>query len=434
MAETLVLDAVEVAQARTEFDITAYVAQAGPDWGEAAIEQFLADVQLGQIPVDYRMPTRTITIPLLLRGVTSGLTFEQVRARLQQKAALFQRQGGWIKRQTAIGPLFADVIGATLKFGGSTGQALWGIDADAVLTLVTLPDWYGNEQTIATQTSAVGKAELVMALTGIAGDFPARVRMIVTEVDGKTIRSLFWGVRNRYYSAASTARLAYEAEALTPISPGVLGSAGGASTVKLGQASITQTEWTSVMSTDVASVGPMTHVGSYRVWARIYTGTFASSTQPQLRFVWDVGDLVLPVENAPVTVPATTNTFLLVDLGEVRLDTVPIGTYRWRGVIQAKGGQLNDSNIDKLWFQPLDEYSGKLVANIAPTVGLTNYAVRDTFLQAPGALTGKTLGLGGTWTFASGDTDDFSVISNGLVQRRSLPTQRLVCSLPVPPP
>ena len=54
---------------------------------------------------------------------------------------MFQREGGWIKRQTSKGPLYGDVTAAQLKIGGSTAQALWGIDADAVLTLTTLPDW-----------------------------------------------------------------------------------------------------------------------------------------------------------------------------------------------------------------------------------------------------------------------------------------------------
>jgi hypothetical protein len=144
MAETLILDPNEVATGRVSFDITSYVGAAGPDWGDAAIEQYLADVQLGQLPVDYRLPSRTITIPLLLR-TDPLVSFETLRKRVQQKTGLFQREGGWVKRQTALGPLFAEVTGAQLKLGGSTAQALWGIDADAVLTLTTLPDWYGNE-------------------------------------------------------------------------------------------------------------------------------------------------------------------------------------------------------------------------------------------------------------------------------------------------
>ena len=164
MAETLILDPVEVAIGRTAFDITKYVAQAGPDWGEAAIEQYLADVQQGQLPVDYRLPNRTITIPLLLRD--SDLTFNQLRKNFQQKTGLFQREGGWVKRQTSLGPLFAEVVGAQLKMGGSTAQALWGIDADAVLTLTTLPDWFGNEVVGLTYTNPANSAELIYTILG----------------------------------------------------------------------------------------------------------------------------------------------------------------------------------------------------------------------------------------------------------------------------
>jgi Concanavalin A-like lectin/glucanases superfamily len=147
MAETLILDPAPVAVGRTEWDITQYVAEGGPDWGDAAIEQFLADSENGSVPVSYRVPSRTISIPLLLLSSRQGTTytFEQVRQRFQQKAAMFQREGGWIKRTTSIGTVYADITGATLKFGGSTAQALWGIDADAVLTLTCLPDWYMDE-------------------------------------------------------------------------------------------------------------------------------------------------------------------------------------------------------------------------------------------------------------------------------------------------
>jgi Concanavalin A-like lectin/glucanases superfamily len=641
MAELLVLDPAEVSLSRAAFDITSYVGETGPDWGDAAIEQFLADVQVGQIPVDYRLPNRTITIPLLLR-TDPLVSFDTLRKRVQQKSGLFQREGGWVKRTTSLGPLFAEVVGAQLKLGGSTAQALWGIDADAVLTLTTLPDWYGNEIVETAQSSSVNTSDLIFtilggqsalfssyllslgpalywrlganglvdqsgnarngtavggltvggvagaladdidaatdfdgvddrvtstynpfvngttrtfagvawrdnlsaqhalfgsdvasgnvmcvltagtnsvsfsvdgttfvtwagawpienlqwvhwalifnettnvaelfvngvskgtrsvaqaynaspgnlklgtvtasnqypfdgkmdefavwarALTpaevltlarhavgkGVPGELPVRARLVLTEQAGVDLRGLLWGVRSRNYSSDATARLAYEAEALTPIAPAASGAnatATGGNEVFIGALA---KDWTAVLSTDLAGVGSLTHVGSYRMWARVRTT--AVTTPPKVRLVWDVGDLLNPVANDPVRLPFATD-WWLADLGEVRLDPAPIGTHRWQGVIQAADGD-HLFGVDKIWLQPLDEGAGKLSVSSALTVGLTGYSARDEFDQTAGNLTGKTLPIGGgTWTYGTGDTDDFTVdATNHRVQRTTV--------------
>ena len=145
MAETIVLDPTEVATARTQFDLTPFIDAAGPDWGDAAITQYLAEANRGQIPVDYRVPNRTITIPLnvMARGT---VTFDQARSQIQAKAGLMQREGGWLKRVTSGGTaVFADITNATLKYGGGWSQAYKSYDVDASLVLEAIPDFYGAE-------------------------------------------------------------------------------------------------------------------------------------------------------------------------------------------------------------------------------------------------------------------------------------------------
>ena len=640
MAETLVLDPAAVAAGRTQLDITQYVAEAGPDWGDHQIEQYLAEAQFGQNPVDYRVPNRTVTIPLILLK-SDALTFEQIRAKIQQKAALFQREGGWLMRQTSIGPIYADVINAQLHMGGSRAQALWGVDADAVLTLTCLPDWYGEEVVGATHTNSAGTTELSFVMgrnyfdtvlgytpglywtlgvggiidrsgfsrsgtasggvtvggysttlpingtdtatdfdgvddcitssynpftngsnrtfmgwayrdtstsndalfgsssatagtwvrlllnTGsqdvaftvngatnsvtwtaawpgntqwvhwaltfdettdtaelfingvskgtktvaqaynatpgnlligafansadpfdgkmdefavyqkvmtegeirtiyqaaqsealIGGNYPARTRIVVSELDGVDQRGLLWGVRNRYYDAAATAQLVYEADKLTPRSPAAVSAyslASGGYEVLLASLG---TSWTPILSTDLAGVGALTHKGSYRVWARV------RSTYPNvsLRLSWDVGDLVLPQVNPEVTLSLHQNTtpnYNIVDLGKIRLNAAPLGTHRWNGLIQAVNGSGGAVAIDKVWFQPIDEGGGLLTAPINTTVGVRGYSAHDEFDQTTGNLGGKTLPLGGTWS-TTGDAVDITVESAaGHIARRS---------------
>lgn len=609
MAELVVLDPSEVATGRTELDITEFIGETGPDWGDAAIEQYLADAHRGQLPVDFRVPNRTITIPLTVRS-SIDYTFEQLRTAVQAKAALFQREGGWIKRQTAVGPVYADIVGATLKLGGGTLQAFGFVDADAVLTLEAIPDFYGDEfgdltdtftsdtitggpwvfdagdgsasvtggqlvpsnttekrlvrtdhrfydceatvlhrtpssfgstymagvvvkrldennclylritetgsgrtltlrkidggsdSTVATLTAPAALAvstsywlrvriegnkvtcqhftanpstgaapatqgthtlsaanatkyglgvaglagvqwmpfgtsariddfqvrpnryvettlpELVSApIYGIKGDYPARTRIIVHEDQGLAQLGLLWGIRSRHYSNANTAALVYEAEALTPLDLAavatVSGASGGASNNVVRHASLS-TNWTPVLSTLMASGGDLAHTGSYRVWARCYT---TATAPPTVRLVWDVGDLTLPVENAAFALPGANN-FYVVDLGEIRVDPAPIGTHRWKGVVQALGSVGGENiSIDRLLFQPLDQVAGLLRAPASLGLGIATYVARDEFNQAAGALTGKTLPVGGIWQGA-GDADDFTIFAAGRDARR----------------
>jgi len=152
MAETIVLDPSAVAVNRTQLDITTWVdADPGINWGDAAIQAYMADQQVGSSPVDYRLPNRQIQIPLNLR--TAGATsYSTIRLSIQQKAAIFQAEGGQILRQIDSTPLYADVVNATLHLGGSILAAFRSIDVDAVLTLECLPDWYGTEVTLDTIT------------------------------------------------------------------------------------------------------------------------------------------------------------------------------------------------------------------------------------------------------------------------------------------
>jgi hypothetical protein len=372
MAETLILDPSAVASFRTEWDVTQYVAEAGPDWGDAAIEQFLADIESGSLPVDFRIPNRTVQIPLLLLKSRSGTayTFDQVRRRLQQKAALFQRKGGWISRTTSAGTVYADVIGATLKLGGSSAQALWGIDADAILTLTCLPDWYGAEVDAGTFTGATG--DLAAVIGTIAGDYPARARVIVKDTAGKRRHGLLWA--HRYTNAASTAQMIYNAYNMTLVNSsarinGTTGAVDPVGTLVKSGSPIDDTNWLTAISTDIAA-GPLTHEGSYRVWARVGIDISLYDFSSKIRLRWDVGDFTKATTNQPVSMPKPTLTDMLpagvgmcmVDLGEIRLDASPVGTHRWRGEIQI-ASRSTQFYFDKIYLAPIDTGYGKLTAS-----------------------------------------------------------------------
>jgi hypothetical protein len=410
MAETIVLDHSAAILSRTQVEITPWISDAGVDWGDAQIEQYLADGTYGASPVDYRIPNRTITIPLKLqeRGTVS---FETARRWFQAKAARLQQEGGAITRITATGTLHADVVNASLKLGGGWGQSARSYDADATLTLTCLPDFYGNEITLdditeTTNPELISTLKLSGSNATIKGDYPGRVRIVVDEDDNDNQYGMFWGIRSRNYSSATTAALAYQAEALTPLDAAATTAIAGASGGTVVRHNSLATAWTPVLSTQILSGGAqMTHQGSYRVWARVYS---TSATPPDVRLVWDVGDLTNVTENNAWTVPAASQ-FFIGDLGVVRLAPAPVGTHRWQGIIQALGAAGGENlSVDRIWFQPLDEYAGVLTAPFSSAPGLVSFSARDEFtgMSVGGTLNGRVAPTGGTWS-TTGSAGDF---------------------------
>lgn len=246
-------------------------------------------------------------------------------------------------------------------------------------------------------------------------DYPGRVRVVVDEDDGDSQLGLIGAFRSRHHSPDATAAIAYEAEALDPLDAAATAALTGASGGTVVTHAALSTDWTPVLGTDIGGTTPLTHVGTYRVWVRARS---PHGSDVSVRLLWDVGDLTLPAENAPRTIPGESSLFNL-DLGEVRLNPAPVGTHHWRGVIQAKGALGNeDVSIDKVWLVPVDEGYAVLRAPITADQGLAGFAARDEFNQTAGPLAGKTMSAGGTWG-GSGDTDDFAIDAVGHTAQRA---------------
>lgn len=385
MAETIQLDPSAIDATRTMVDITSFIKADGVDYGDAAIAAAMADQTFGSNPVDYRIPNRMIKIPLTLRTV-GGTSFSTIRTNIQQKVALFQREGGSIMRQIDSTPYYADVVNATLHLGGDWLQAYRSADIVATLELECLPDWYGAEVTLSDHVETTA-AELIFTEAAVNGSYPARTRIIVDNDQATDQHGLLWAVRSRTYSTATTARLAYEAESLQLLDASAkVAHAGASGGTVVQHPSLPANAWCPVMATNIGGTGYLTHQGSYRVWGRCYSGT----ATPQLRFLWDVGDLSSPTTNDAVALPTAGN-FHLLDFGSVSLIPAPMGPHRWQGIIQANASyQGNQVEIDRLWFQPLDESAGQLSAIQPPSVQdtiVTNMAGTGAADNATGSIT-----------------------------------------------
>ena len=361
---SVVLDPAAVATGRVELDLNSgpiSIDQPGPDWGDAAIQATMADQQIyGAVPSWFRVPNRIVTIPLTVS--------EAARPALTQKvAALQQDGGGWLERRSRPGgsPVYADVENASLAAPDTFGE--WqGIEPGVKLVLECLPDFYGDMVTLDT-ISASGETQAVLQQGGvpavIGGDYLGRAQITVINGSATAQYGLIWGFRAHNYSSATAAGMIWPAAStLTP--------AAGATVSALSGARGGQTIAKSVSGAwaDVA-YGSGTHVGSYRVKARVYS----ASSGVQLRLGWAIGDRSHGLQfSSPVTVPGPT-AFYLVDLGQVRFDPLPIGAQQWAYAIQATqpSGASATVYLDMLYLQPLDEPSGQLegdVANVNPVL------------------------------------------------------------------
>jgi hypothetical protein len=397
MAELLVLDPGEVADDdRTELDITKFVGPEGPDFGEAVIEQVLADVQFGSVPIDQRIPLREIHIPLIL-AAGDGFTFEEIRSAVQAKAALFQQEGGWLKRETAIGMLFADVISASLHLGASS-VAAWGFaDADAVLNITAIPDFYELEEELTATGGNTGNGEWIGLIDEVRGNYPSRLRVVATEGSNKDQLGLLAALRSRHYSPDATAKSVYEAEALKPLDAATVITHSGASGGSVVKHPGLSTQWTPVAEMRLADGTYLTHTGSVRIRVRVYS---ANGPAVRLRLIYNIGSMEFPVENNDDAKPIPgTNNFYWIDLGAARLDAVPIPPHRWTGQIQAAGAVGGESvEIDKVSIEAFDEGHAVLRATPTSRGGFTSYALRDEFNQTAGTLSGKVLASTGAFS------------------------------------
>jgi hypothetical protein len=406
VTETIVLDSTAIATGRTQLDITPWVSSEGVDWGDAAITSFMADAQMGSTVVDYRVPNRTVKIPLNLRAV-GATSFATIRQQVQAKAALMQAEGGWIMRQIDSTPLYADVMNATLHLGGSWLAAYRSADTDAVLTIECLPDFYGDEIALSDHVETT-LPQLIFTEPLINGNYPGRVRMVVDNDQATDQHGLLWGYRSRYYSGTATAALALECESLTPINgsggTALAGASGGSAISNFSMPYLT---WVPILQTNIATGNkPLEHKGSYRAWIRAWS----NAQRPSLRLVWGVGSLSNPTTNDPVQLPGS-GAFYLLDLGVIRLDPALAGTHSWYGVIQCYGTGGNDPiHLDELLFQPLDDGAGQLVAGAPtaptwcnyernPSAGADNAGIGTVAWTSPGSI---VIGAGGNPTAVIG--------------------------------
>jgi hypothetical protein len=165
----------------------------------------------------------------------------------------------------------------------------------------------------------------------------------------------------------------------------------------------------------VCSTGKIEHVGGFKVRPRVYgdgSGTIS------VRVDHRNGDA--PFSEGPWVEVPTEDAFYDLDGGAVELAEAPLGDQDAEIRIVAKS-TLAGVTLDVDYVALLPTSAFYAVARGALSIDEPDQATAyDGFLQASGALTGKTLGSGQTWTVSTGsDTDDLSVLSANQTAYRS---------------
>jgi hypothetical protein len=291
-------------------------------------------------------------------------------------------------------------------------------DSSPVLTvrMVCKPFLYGAEVT----GSASSSTDPLMTVTvaSVTGDVPAEGRLIVSDNATQTRRHVEWGLEQRHYNASTSLILDSDSLVVSGFS-GALATTGETPVYDPNAAGTNVVTMTLVDSPVAAcGTGNLSHVGAFRVKARV----FASNATPEytkVRLSWQHGDG--PFQANPWVSPPVGGKWAEVDLGTISIPEKSLGTQRWTGKVEAytDGGTSGTDTLylDVLYFFPTGEGYGKARGAIsyAPP---TTFTARDEFDQSAGALSGKTLPVGGTWSGA-GDADDFSVETTGKTAQRT---------------
>jgi hypothetical protein len=381
----------------------------------------------GSAPADaHGYENREVTIAVRIYGTSSADLLAQL-AHLEQKEAKINRAGarggvgGTLKLTFPSGDSYVfDLVAASgakeLHQAFITRQRTEG-----ELTFMALPFARGEEQSLGS-FSETTLPWLTGVVSGIKGSVQAAGRLLITATQGDQW-AVFIGAESEHYSSAATAALAYEAESRTPLggaatAVGATGASGGGSNV-VRQGTLTP-NWQAMLSTQAAGGGAhLTHVGSFQVLARIYRPT-TNTGEVSLRFDWAVGDSTRWAQGRQISFDAGAfeGQWTLVQLDMVYPSEPLQGAHSWEGRIVAKSTVTGDDlDVDWIAFVPADQQFCE-ISHTPQFETPSSFLARDEFDQSAGALTGKTLPSGGTWSGA-GDADDFTVETTGHTAQRT---------------
>lgn len=397
------------------------------DWGDAAHELFLVRQWRGEIPADRHPPNRTVT--LKLKAQSEGVVaLAEAAYKLQQKVGIMQDEGGFVRRDMDIEGGFLVSVAApvlTAELGGLHGwlMAHRAIAPEITLVLTIGPTFYGVNEKEEVETEETVNREHIFTIPKVRGSAPGLWRSKIKNTNvSAPFRTIVEAIESRDYpgaaTATTTAHLAYEAEKLTLLGGAEKSALTGSSTeaVKFNPTN----SWLAFLGSEIAGVGNMTHLGPRKIMARVF---MEEPTTMQFRLEYRMVGAPYWTQGAIIEPEIVASGFTLLDLGECRVERMPLGNLGWEFKITAKTTGVAGATpvyIDKVYPLPLEQ----IITATAPMAitSPTAFKVLDAFNQTPGEnLTGKAAEKGGVYAvLTNSDADDFKLSEGGTIKRETI--------------
>lgn len=339
LVDDIVLDPVEIDEGRVELSLSEMgLTVFDADFGENALEATLVRTGRGQEAVDRRPKPRTVILNIAVRE-DAEVDLPTAAYRLQQKLGTMQQQGGWFRRdfhfENFAGGLLYKVTGEITLSGilgwrrGDTGDVTLTLSCDLVAYSTE------EEETEEAFVTKVGQRQLLYTVPPSKGTAEGLRRVRIDNEGEDDWRALIWAEECRDAPEDledPTAALAYLAKNLTPKGGAVVKTVSGAEVV---QHNALTAGWVTILSSEIAGVGHMSHQGPRRMWMRVEDPSEElGNVQMQLLYRslgstrWEDK---LPVVSSPVV-----GGYQLVDFGLCRPQRAVLGSDRWEWKLLAR--------------------------------------------------------------------------------------------------
>lgn len=400
--ETFVLDGLTLSGDPTSSLIVEAVNMpepaARPDWVTAADSEGAALLR------DPEHENREITFRLRVgQQTTMDLALDRVSQVVDKLRKAVRTDGGiamtWAPagatRTVTFDVLFGTIDEIPITWDGD-GAGWFQRTPVVPVKLTCEPYWRGTEILTATATATTPLVALEIASVG--GDIPATGRLIITATTTAR-RYVEWGLDSANYVSPGVGLQVNSASLVTAGFAGVSGTRAGSLNTNV----VATTLW-GKQTTAVVGTGTLTHAGTFRVKARVYSSNDESGVFARL--VWQVGDG--PFLPNPYTSPVVPGAWSEIDLGVVTIPKAASGAQTWSGRVEAYALTTGEVlEVDYLLLVPAGDGYGR-VRSVSPTAA-GPISAADEFIAttAGGALNARAAPAGGTWV-TSGATTDFT--------------------------
>lgn len=375
---------------------------------------------------------RRIVLKLRIKDSTASALEDRIQT-LQMAVGKLNREAGTLTLTTpASTTVLFDVLTAQMTTPLDRRYMILNLANEVTLEFDCKPFGRGAEVDLGDNVETT-LPWLIFTDTGVGGDVPALGRLVVDEDDNDDQAWMTWGVQSRYYSSASTAALAFQAESLTTMGAGATTatSYSGYSGASYVVAAALTTSYQAILSTQLTGGGAhLSHIGRFHVYGRFRVPS-ANSGGVTVALEWGVGDYRTATTNRPVELfPNTDDTdgyadqWRIADLGLVNIPVAVAGTQQWEGRVLAKATATNQTvAVDWLILVPVDEGSG-VAQRVSSTSTPSALTCWDDFASGTyaGGLVNDTLASGTKTWGALGtpyESDDFAV-SGGYAARTAV--------------